>query len=194
LSRYIWDITLAGQIEQETQRFVSLPSAIQANARIVQLKAGSIETAALQIGASLVGAGGSEPSAIGAHLARAYQTCNDLADLAGWLSGTRPALPQDLRKRTLTFPILMAIQSTDAAESELILRFMQGRDATVGGDDLRSTFLNADVYSRCLDFVGAQLRGARELLAGALRPGPYRDFFVHSAESAWTTQYLEAGG
>jgi|GEM_PF-6653470 len=186
--------TLAGQIEQETHHFVSLRSALDMNARVVQLKSGSIETAALHIGAALVGGAGSQPAAVGAHFARAYQTCNDLADLADWLAGRTAVLPRDLQNQTFTYPILTAMNSIDADESELVLRFMHRRGELASAEDLRGIFLNAQVYSRCLAFITAQLRSARELLAGALRPGAYRDLFIQTAESTWKIQYLTVGG
>jgi geranylgeranyl pyrophosphate synthase len=183
--------TLAGQILQENQNYLSIAQCKHENARIVKLKSSSIESAALYIGNLLLGFEGTKtPYKLGNYLAKAYQTCNDLSDLDGWLHGATKDLPPDIRNRTYTYPILLAIHKSSKRRRQQLLRYMEGHEE-VDHSMLRDIILETDTYSHCMTFINENVIKARDTLARILPRTNFANLFIDCVENTWKAQYLK---
>jgi octaprenyl-diphosphate synthase len=110
----------SGEIIQ-TQRRFDLHLAIEDYRRIVEMKTGSLFSAAAQLGAVLNDADGETVRALqsfGMKIGAAYQIYDDCLDLAGNESVIGKTLGTDLRKGKLTLPILVLLRSAPAVERE----------------------------------------------------------------------------
>ncbi len=110
----------SGEIIQ-TQRRFDLHLAIEDYRRIVEMKTGSLFSAAAQLGAVINEADESTVRALqsfGMKVGAAYQIYDDCLDLAGNESVIGKTLGTDLRKGKLTLPILVLLKSAPAVERE----------------------------------------------------------------------------
>ncbi len=110
----------SGEIIQ-TQRRFDLHLAIEEYRRIVEMKTGSLFSAAAELGAALNGV---EPATVrvmkdfGMKIGTAYQIYDDCLDIAGTESVVGKTLGTDLRKGKLTLPVLLLLRSAPAIERE----------------------------------------------------------------------------
>ncbi|MDQ6912048.1 MAG: polyprenyl synthetase family protein [Verrucomicrobiota bacterium] len=110
----------SGEIIQ-TQRRFDLHLAIEDYRRIVEMKTGSLFSAAAQLGAVINEADEATVRALqsfGMKIGAAYQIYDDCLDLAGNESVIGKTLGTDLRKGKLTLPILVLLKSAPAVERE----------------------------------------------------------------------------
>ena len=184
--------TLEGQILQENQEFTTLKTSVSENANIIELKSGSIGNAALQIANNFTTQQTKKnPDKICLNMARAYQICNDLADIGGWLNNRTSVLPDDIQNRTLTFPILNAIQRVSIKDKKLLLDFIHGRNANT--DIVCSILQKSDTYSQSMSFIKKYICAATNIFANILYKGNNRDQFIYHVESIWIKNYLKTG-
>ena len=117
----------SGEIIQ-TQRRFDLHLAIEDYLRIVEMKTGSLFSAAAELGAFLNGA--DEPTTLalknfGRKIGAAYQIYDDCLDIAGDEADIGKTLGTDMRKGKMTLPVLMLLRSAPPEERarycELIL-------------------------------------------------------------------------
>ncbi len=110
----------SGEIIQ-TQRRFDLHLAIEDYRRIVEMKTGSLFSAAAQLGAVINEADEAIVRALqsfGMKIGAAYQIYDDCLDLAGNESIIGKTLGTDLRKGKLTLPILVLLKTAPAVERE----------------------------------------------------------------------------
>jgi octaprenyl-diphosphate synthase len=111
----------------QTQRRFDLKLSVDDYLRIVQMKTGSLFSAASEL-ASLIS--DAELNTIerfrtfGAKLGTAYQIFDDCLDLAGTESATGKTLGTDLRKGKFTLPVLIFLQSASEFERERCCRLV----------------------------------------------------------------------
>ena len=109
-----------GEIIQ-TQRRFDLHLGVQDYRRIVEMKTGSLFSAAAQLGAVI---NEMEPNVVralqsyGMKIGAAYQIYDDCLDIAGNESVIGKTLGTDLRKGKLTLPVLMLLKAASAVERE----------------------------------------------------------------------------
>ncbi len=109
-----------GEIIQ-TQRRFDLHLGVQDYRRIVEMKTGSLFSAAAELGAAL---NEMEPDVVramqsyGMKVGAAYQIYDDCLDIAGNESVIGKTLGTDLRKGKLTLPVLMLLKAAPAVERE----------------------------------------------------------------------------
>jgi octaprenyl-diphosphate synthase len=105
----------------QTQRRFDLNLTVQDYLRIVQMKTGSLFSAAAELAALISEA---EPNVIetfknfGIQVGTAYQIYDDCVDLAGSESATGKTLGTDLRKGKFTLPVLIFLRSASDFERE----------------------------------------------------------------------------
>src|SRR2546427_2836022 len=105
----------------QTQRRFDLTLTVQDYLRIVQMKTGSLFSAAAELAALISEA---EPNVIetfknfGIQVGTAYQIYDDCVDLAGSESATGKTLGTDLRKGKFTMPVLIFLRSASEFERE----------------------------------------------------------------------------
>ena len=105
----------------QTQRRFDLTLTVQDYLRIVQMKTGSLFSAAAELAALISEA---EPNVIetfknfGIQVGTAYQIYDDCVDLAGSESATGKTLGTDLRKGKFTLPVLIFLRSASEFERE----------------------------------------------------------------------------
>jgi octaprenyl-diphosphate synthase len=105
----------------QTQRRFDLTLTVQDYLRIVQMKTGSLFSAAAELAALISEA---EPNVIetfknfGIQVGTAYQIYDDCVDLAGSESVTGKTLGTDLRKGKFTLPVLIFLRSASEFERE----------------------------------------------------------------------------
>jgi len=110
----------AGEMIQ-TQRRFDLNLTVQDYLRIVEMKTGSLFSAAAELAALISEA---EPNVIerfknfGVQIGTAYQIYDDCVDLAGSESATGKTLGTDLRKGKFTLPVLIFLRSASEFERE----------------------------------------------------------------------------
>ena len=110
----------SGEIIQ-TQRRFDLHLAVEDYRRIIEMKTGSLFSAAAQLAAIINEAGAETVRALqhfGMKLGTAYQVYDDCLDLAGNESVIGKTLGTDLRKGKLTLPILLLLRAAPAVERE----------------------------------------------------------------------------
>jgi len=106
----------------QTQRRFDLNLTVQDYLRIVQMKTGSLFSAAAELAALISEA--AEPNVIetfknfGVQVGTAYQIYDDCVDLAGNESATGKTLGTDLRKGKFTLPVLIFLRSASEFERE----------------------------------------------------------------------------
>ncbi|MEY2538329.1 MAG: octaprenyl-diphosphate synthase [Verrucomicrobiota bacterium] len=111
----------------QTQRRFDLKLKVEDYLRIVEMKTGSLFSAAAELAAMISEA---EPSVIGAlktfgmQLGTAYQIFDDCLDLAGSEEFTGKTLGTDLRKGKFTLPVLIFLQSASDFERERCCRLV----------------------------------------------------------------------
>jgi len=105
----------------QTQRRFDLNLTVQDYLRIVEMKTGSLFSAAAELAALISEA---EPNVIerfknfGVQIGTAYQIYDDCVDLAGSESATGKTLGTDLRKGKFTLPVLIFLRSASEFERE----------------------------------------------------------------------------
>jgi octaprenyl-diphosphate synthase len=105
----------------QTQRRFDLNLTVQDYLRIVEMKTGSLFSAAAELAALISEA---EPNVIerfknfGIQIGTAYQIYDDCVDLAGSESATGKTLGTDLRKGKFTLPVLIFLRSASEFERE----------------------------------------------------------------------------
>jgi octaprenyl-diphosphate synthase len=105
----------------QTQRRFDLNLTVQDYLRIVEMKTGSLFSAAAELAALISEA---EPNVIetfknfGVQVGTAYQIYDDCIDLAGSESATGKTLGTDLRKGKFTLPVLIFLRSASESERE----------------------------------------------------------------------------
>ncbi|MDQ6861457.1 MAG: polyprenyl synthetase family protein [Verrucomicrobiota bacterium] len=110
----------SGEIIQ-TQRRFDLHLAIDDYRRILEMKTGSLFSAAAELGAALNEA---DPAVVavmkefGMKIGTAYQIYDDCLDIAGNEAVIGKTLGTDLRKGKLTLPVLLLLRAAPAAERE----------------------------------------------------------------------------
>jgi octaprenyl-diphosphate synthase len=111
----------------QTQRRFDLKLSVEDYLRIVEMKTGSLFSAAGELAATISEA---DPSVIemfkvfGMQIGTAYQIYDDCLDLAGSESVTGKTLGTDLRKGKFTLPVLIFLQSASEFERERCCRLV----------------------------------------------------------------------
>ncbi|HEX8281447.1 MAG TPA: polyprenyl synthetase family protein [Chthoniobacterales bacterium] len=116
----------SGEIIQ-TQRRFDLHLAIDEYRRILEMKTGSLFSAAAELGAMLNEADDATVSAMkdfGMKFGTAYQIYDDCLDVAGNESVVGKTLGTDLRKGKLTLPVLLLLQAAPANDREQYSRMI----------------------------------------------------------------------
>ena len=111
----------------QTQRRFDLTLTVQDYLRIVEMKTGSLFSAAAELAAIISEA---DPNVIeasrnfGMQIGTAYQIYDDCLDLAGTESATGKTLGTDLRKGKFTLPVLIFLRSASEFERERCCRLV----------------------------------------------------------------------
>jgi octaprenyl-diphosphate synthase len=151
----------SGEIIQ-TQRRFDLHLAVEEYRRIVEMKTGSLFSAAAHLGAALNGATDDVVRAMkdfGMKLGTAYQIYDDCVDIAGDESIIGKTLGTDLRKGKLTLPVLLLLRSAPAVEREQYAQMI-----VEGKVDQVSEALKAELVGRP---IGESITAAQELIRDA---------------------------
>ncbi|MFL6529516.1 MAG: polyprenyl synthetase family protein [Chthoniobacterales bacterium] len=168
----------SGEIIQ-TQRRFDLHLAIEEYRRIVEMKTGSLFSAAAQLGAALNGVDDNVVRAMkdfGMKIGTAYQIYDDCVDIAGNESVIGKTLGTDLRKGKLTLPVLLLLRSAPAVEREQYAQMIVD-----GKVDQVSEALKAELVGRP---IGESITAAQELIRDAqsnlaiLPPNNYTDLLM----------------
>jgi len=151
----------SGEIIQ-TQRRFDLHLAIEEYRRIVEMKTGSLFSAAAELGAALNGV---EPATVrvmkdfGMKIGTAYQIYDDCLDIAGTESVVGKTLGTDLRKGKLTLPVLLLLRSAPAIEREQYSQMIVD-----GKVDEITDVLKAELTGRP---IGESITSAQQLIRDA---------------------------
>ena len=111
----------------QTQRRFDLTLTVQDYLRIVEMKTGSLFSAAAELAALISEA---DPNVIetarnfGIQIGTAYQIYDDCLDLAGTESATGKTLGTDLRKGKFTLPVLIFLRSASELERQRCCRLV----------------------------------------------------------------------
>lgn len=168
----------SGEIIQ-TQRRFDLHLAIEEYRRIVEMKTGSLFSAAAQLGAALNRVDDNVVRAMkdfGMKIGTAYQIYDDCVDIAGNESVIGKTLGTDLRKGKLTLPVLLLLRSAPAVEREEYAQMIVD-----GKVDQVSEALKAELAGRP---IGESITAGQELIRDAqrslapLRPNNYTDLLM----------------
>ncbi|MFL6569248.1 MAG: polyprenyl synthetase family protein [Chthoniobacterales bacterium] len=172
----------SGEIIQ-TQRRFDLHLAIEEYRRIVEMKTGSLFSAAAQLGVALNGVDDNVVRAMkdfGMKIGTAYQIYDDCVDIAGNESVIGKTLGTDLRKGKLTLPVLLLLRSAPAVEREQYAQMI-----VEGKVDQVSEALKAELVGRP---IGESITAGQELIRDAqsslaiLAPNNYTDLLMQLAD------------
>ena len=118
--------TQKGQMMEVSFRWQSIGQIEYKHDKVVEFKSASLEDAAFRI-ATEVGLGYEidRLESVANYLAFAYQAGNDLSDLEPWLFEESRHPPDDLKNRTLTFPMRYAVEASLNDGNEYLLSYLR---------------------------------------------------------------------
>ncbi|HEY0370170.1 MAG TPA: polyprenyl synthetase family protein [Chthoniobacterales bacterium] len=163
----------SGEIIQ-TQRRFDLQLAIEEYRRIVEMKTGSLFSAAAELGAALNHADAATVAIMkdfGMKIGTAYQIYDDCVDIAGDESVIGKTLGTDLRKGKLTLPVLLLLRAAPAVEREQYSQMIVD-----GKVDTLTKILTGEIVGRP---IGESISVGQKLIADAqngLTTLPQNDF------------------
>ena len=160
----------------QTQRRFDLTLTVQDYLRIVEMKTGSLFSAAAELAALISEA---DPNVIetfknfGFQIGTAYQIYDDCVDLAGSESATGKTLGTDLRKGKFTLPILIFLRSASEFERERCCQLVleEQVDEMI---ELLKNGANDGALNESIDAGSDLIRGAQIALDG-IESNPYAD-------------------
>ena len=188
--------TLAGQIMQERQKLASMSLVFRENEKVVRYKSSSIGAAGLRVAREMLADPQWTESVVDDlswAMARAYQTCNDIADVSLWVEGRESRLPSDVANRTPTLPILIALRDSAGRMRRELLSYFNGRSSELP-DCARRVFVDVGAVEKCREVVKENLACAVSIAVRILPNTPARDQFVQMVQSQWRDAYLLTGG
>lgn len=158
--------------------------------RLVILKAGSFVDAAIMLALGSDEALIQKLSAcLTPRLAVAYQAANDLQDIAGWLLDPSVPIPEDVRNRKLTYPIVtLAGAGPSARTSALVASYL--RYAPIDYEALRLTLLEANVPASLVSRIDQNLDEAATRIAASGMLREFADVLAHLISEDWKALYL----
>jgi octaprenyl-diphosphate synthase len=160
----------------QTQRRFDLKLTVEDYLRIVEMKTGSLFSAAGELAATISEA---EPGVIeifktfGMQVGTAYQIYDDCLDLAGSESVTGKTLGTDLRKGKFTLPVLIFLQSASEFERERCCRLVLEEKCEEMAAILKNGATNG-ALNESVAAGGDLIRQAQATLE-AVPPNPYTD-------------------
>ena len=160
----------------QTQRRFDLKLSVEDYLRIVEMKTGSLFSAAGELAATISDA---EPSVIetfktfGMQVGTAYQIYDDCLDLAGSESVTGKTLGTDLRKGKFTLPVLIFLQSASEFERERCCRLVLEEKCEEMAEILKNGATNGALNESVT--AGSDLVRQAEATLEAVPPNPYTD-------------------
>jgi len=184
--------TLLGQAKQERFRFTTLEQAFNINLEVVTLKSSSLGAVALEVGASLSGVpNASRIRTIGIELGKAYQTCNDLSELADWAQGTAHDLPSDIANRTFSYPILIALQMADLAGASELRDYMTCRRSDLDPSSFKGWFAEDASCAPAMRYINDSLSVALDCIDHMGGKSEYSALFCRLVSETWKHLYLK---
>ncbi len=160
----------------QTQRRFDLTLTVQDYLRIVEMKTGSLFSAAAELAALISEA---DPNVIetfknfGFQIGTAYQIYDDCVDLAGSESATGKTLGTDLRKGKFTLPILIFLRSASEFERERCCQLVLEEQVDEMIELLKNA-ANDGALNESIDAGSDLIRGAQIALDG-IESNPYAD-------------------
>ena len=160
----------------QTQRRFDLKLSVEDYLRIVEMKTGSLFSAAGELAATISDA---EPSVIetfktfGMQVGTAYQIYDDCLDLAGSESVTGKTLGTDLRKGKFTLPVLIFLQSASEFERERCCRLVLEEKCEEMAEILKNGATNGALNESVT--AGSDLIRQAQATLEAVPPNPYTD-------------------
>jgi octaprenyl-diphosphate synthase len=160
----------------QTQRRFDLKLTVEDYLRIVEMKTGSLFSAAGELAATISEA---EPSVIetfktfGTQVGTAYQIYDDCLDLAGSESVTGKTLGTDLRKGKFTLPVLIFLQSASEFERERCCRLVLEEKCEEMAEILKNAATNGALNESIT--AGSDLIRTAQTTLELIPPNPYAD-------------------
>ena len=160
----------------QTQRRFDLKLSVEDYLRIVEMKTGSLFSAAGELAATISDA---EPSVIetfktfGMQVGTAYQIYDDCLDLAGSESVTGKTLGTDLRKGKFTLPVLIFLQSASEFERERCCRLILEEKCEEMAEILKNGATNGALNEAIK--AGSDLIRSAQTTLELIPPNPYAD-------------------
>ena len=160
----------------QTQRRFDLKLTVEDYLRIVEMKTGSLFSAAGELAATI---SDSEPRVIetfkvfGTQVGTAYQIYDDCLDLAGSESVTGKTLGTDLRKGKFTLPVLIFLQSASEFERERCCRLVLEEKCEEMAEILKNAATNGALNESIT--AGSDLIRQAQATLEAVLPNPYTD-------------------
>jgi octaprenyl-diphosphate synthase len=160
----------------QTQRRFDLKLSVEDYLRIVEMKTGSLFSAAGELAATISEA---EPGLIetfktfGMQVGTAYQIYDDCLDLAGSESMTGKTLGTDLRKGKFTLPVLIFLQSASEFERERCCRLVLEEKCEEMAEILKNGATNGALDESIT--AGSDLIRQAQATLEAVPPNPYTD-------------------
>jgi octaprenyl-diphosphate synthase len=160
----------------QTQRRFDLKLGVEEYLRIVEMKTGSLFSAAAELAALISEADQAVIETFkcfGSQIGTAYQIYDDCLDLAGTESATGKTLGTDLRKGKFTLPVLIFLRSATESERERCCRLVLEERIEEMTELLRNGATNG-AMNESINAGSDLIRHAQSALDG-IAPNPYAD-------------------